>query len=97
MFPRQSFRVDVVSMADDAMEFDLIGVDAALANTLRRILIAEVPTMAIEDCFIQNNTSIIPDEILAHRIGLIPLKADPREFNFRACDSEPFLYKRWSN
>ena len=53
--------------------FSLIGVDASIANAFRRILIAEIPTLAIEDVFILNNTSIIQDEVLAHRIGLIPL------------------------
>jgi len=42
-----------------SMEFDLVGVDPAVANALRRILIAEVPTVAIEHVFIVNNTSII--------------------------------------
>jgi hypothetical protein len=79
----QTFRVDIVSNTGDAMEFDLVGADAAIANTLRRILIAEVPTMAVEDCYIVNNTSILPDEVLAQRLGLVPLKADPRLFNFR--------------
>ena len=59
----------------------MVGVDAAIANALRRILLAEVPSMAIEKVFINNNTSIIQDEVLAHRLGLIPIKADPRRFN----------------
>ena len=58
----------------------MIGIDAAIANAFRRILIAEVPTMAIEKVYIYNNTSIIQDEVLSHRLGLIPLKADPRKF-----------------
>lgn len=41
------------------MEFDLVGADPSIANALRRILIAEVPTVAIEHVFIVNNTSII--------------------------------------
>ena len=41
------------------MEFDLINLDPAVANALRRILIADVPTMAIEHVFFVNNTSII--------------------------------------
>ena len=41
------------------MEFDLIGIDAAFANTIRRILISDVPSMAIEMVFIYNNTTII--------------------------------------
>lgn len=39
--------------------------------------------MAIEKVHVFNNTSIIQDEILAHRLGLVPLKADPRQFSFR--------------
>jgi DNA-directed RNA polymerase I and III subunit RPAC1 len=54
--------------------FSLIGIDAAVANAFRRILIAEIPTLAIEYVYISNNTSIIQDEVLAHRIGLVPLK-----------------------
>ncbi len=38
--------------------------------------------MAIEKVNMWQNTSIIPDENLAHRIGLVPIKADPREFNY---------------
>ncbi len=53
--------------------FSLIGVDASVANAFRRILIAEIPTLAIEHVFINNNTSVIQDEVLAHRLGLIPL------------------------
>ena len=59
-----------------------------MANTLRRIMIAEVPTMAIEHVFMVNNTSIIQDEVLAHRLGLIPLAVDPRLFEFKAADEE---------
>jgi DNA-directed RNA polymerase I and III subunit RPAC1 len=39
--------------------------------------------MAIEKVFIYNNTSLLQDEVLAHRLGLIPLKADPRLFEYR--------------
>jgi len=38
--------------------------------------------MAIEQVFVVNNTSIIPDEVLAHRLGLIPLHVDPRKFDY---------------
>ncbi|KAJ0981999.1 hypothetical protein J5N97_010254 [Dioscorea zingiberensis] len=65
-----------------SMEFDIIGIDASLANAFRRILIAEVPTMAIDNVLMVNNTSVIPEEVIAHRLGLIPLNADPRLFEY---------------
>ena len=44
----------------------------AFANTLRRIMIEEVPTMAIEEIEFRKNNSILYDEIIAHRLGLTP-------------------------
>lgn len=65
------------------MEFDLIGINCAIANALRRVLLSEVPSMAIEKVFVSNNTTLIKDEVLAHRLGLVPLKADARLFEYR--------------
>ncbi|XP_040553021.1 DNA-directed RNA polymerases I and III subunit RPAC1 isoform X2 [Gallus gallus] len=79
----EAFRVDVVREEDGVLEFDMVGIDAAIANAFRRILLAEVPTMAVEKVFVYNNTSIVQDEILAHRLGLIPIRADPRLFEYR--------------
>jgi len=45
-------------------------------NTLRRVMMNEVPTMAIEVCAITKNDSILYDEVLTHRLGLIPLTTD---------------------
>ena len=47
--------------------------------------------MAVEKVFIYNNTSIVQDEILAHRLGLIPIKADPRLFEYRDA-GKTFIY-----
>lgn len=68
--------------------FDLIGAEPPLANALRRIMIAEIPTMAIEKVTMWQNTSIIPDENLAHRMGLIPLNADAREFEYHTAGKD---------
>ncbi|CAI9772788.1 unnamed protein product [Fraxinus pennsylvanica] len=84
-----NFRVEVIRLTEDDMEFDMIGIDAALANAFRRILIAELPTMAIEKVLIANNTSVIQDEVLAHRLGLIPLKVDPRMFEYMSENDVP--------
>merc|ERR1712196_634053 len=45
---REGLRIDIISMDDDEMVFDMVGIDAPIANASRRILLAEVPTMAIE-------------------------------------------------
>nr|XP_020463266.1 DNA-directed RNA polymerases I and III subunit RPAC1 isoform X2 [Monopterus albus] len=85
---QKNFRIDIVHLDENNMEFDMVGIDAAIANAFRRILLAEVPTMAIEKVFIYNNTSIVQDEVLAHRLGLIPIKADPRLFEYRNTGDE---------
>lgn len=71
---KKSMKIVIECSKSLELEFDIIGVTPALANAFRRIMISEVPMMAIEKVYIYNNTSIIQDEILAHRIGLIPLK-----------------------
>lgn len=39
--------------------------------------------MAIDKVMIRNNTSVIQDEVLAHRLGLIPIRADPRLYEYK--------------
>ena len=55
----KGFQLHINSLDGDTLEFDIIGIDASIANSQRRILISEVPTMAIEHVFFVNNTSII--------------------------------------
>ena len=85
---KSKFRIEINHMQKDELLFDMIGIDASIANAFRRILLAEVPTMAIDKVFMINNTSVIPDEVLAHRIGLIPFKVDARLFEFQQSDSK---------
>jgi DNA-directed RNA polymerase alpha subunit len=58
----------------DNLELELKGFDISMINGLRRILIAEVPSLAIDTIKIHKNDSIMVDEILIHRLGLIVLK-----------------------
>ncbi|KAK6635778.1 hypothetical protein RUM44_001032 [Polyplax serrata] len=80
---KKKFKVVIIKISEFNIEFDLIGISCAVANAFRRILLSEVPSMAIEKVFVLNNTSLIKDEVLAHRLGLVPLKADPKLFEFR--------------
>ncbi len=69
-------QVQVLSRHEDSIRFMVSGISTAFANALRRAMMAEVPTMAIEDCMIVENSSIMFDEIISHRLGLIPLTTD---------------------
>ncbi len=69
-------KVRILDLDDEKIRFTLDGVDVAFANALRRTMISDVPCMAIDDLFIFDNSSVVHDEVLAHRIGLIPLKTD---------------------
>ncbi|RWS30304.1 DNA-directed RNA polymerases I and III subunit RPAC1-like isoform X1 [Leptotrombidium deliense] len=80
---KEKFSIVIQRVDRNCLEFDMIHINAAITNALRRILISEVPTLAIEKVFVYNNTSLLQDDFLAHRLGLIPIKVDPRYFEYR--------------
>lgn len=51
------------------------------ANALRRVCLNGIPIFAIDTVDIIENTSVFPDEGLAHRLGLIPLRTEPGNYN----------------
>lgn len=68
--------------------FLLKSTNPAFANALRRIMIEAVPTMAIEDVEFVQNSSALYDEILAHRLGLVPLTTDLKGYDLKKPDEE---------
>lgn len=69
-------QVTIRKAGRDDVDFILSDVDMALANSLRRTMLAEVPTLAIDLVDIKVNTSVLADEFLAHRLGLVPLESE---------------------
>src|SRR5436309_5152976 len=68
--------IKLLSKEQETLRFVLSDVSPAFANALRRIMISEIPVMAIDDVMILENNSVMYDEILAHRLGLIPVTTD---------------------
>lgn len=69
-------KIEVLSLDGDTIRFLLRECDLAFASALRRTMAAEVPCMTIDDIFFFDNSSVMPDEVLSHRVGLVPLVTD---------------------
>jgi len=84
--------VEVVERSDERIVLKFNNVPRQYVNSLRRLAVSEVPTLAIDDVVILENSSVMHDEALAHRLGLIPLKTDPSRFVMpHECDCKSTL------
>lgn len=80
----------IQSITNNQISFCLYNTHVSIANALRRILISEIPTMAIELVQISKNNTVYNDEYIAHRLGLIPLAISPTKFLFsQDCNCMP--------
>lgn len=73
--------LEVISKDDQKISLKLKDVPLQYANALRRVCLNGVPVFAVDTVDIIENSSVLPDEGLAHRLGLIPLKTDLSRFN----------------
>ena len=73
-----------LKLADDNKAvFEFEKTHNTIVNSIRRIILDEVPTFAIEDVEFILNDSPLYDETVAHRLGLIPLKTDLKSYTFK--------------
>jgi len=75
-------KLDVIDSdkKQNKLHFKLQGASTSFANLVRRFAMDEVPTLAIEDVEFKDNSSAMYDEIIAHRLGLIPIKTDSSSY-----------------
>ncbi|KAH8584767.1 RNA polymerase II B3 subunit [Cryptosporidium sp. chipmunk genotype I] len=80
----RSPKAEITELTPNSIRFTLSNTDLSMANTLRRIILAEIPTLAIDLVTMIDNTSVLHDEFIVHRMGLIPLDStNIRDFNFK--------------
>lgn len=73
---REEPQIEIADLKETSVDFILSNVNTSFANAFRRVMIAEIPTVAIDLVdFIQNSTPL-PDEMIAHRLGLIPIRSE---------------------
>ena len=84
-------KIEVLEKDETNLRLIIRDVDVPLMNALRRIALAEVPSIAIDEVVMIENSAILQDEIIAHRLGLTPLKTDLDGYNLPeecSCQSE---------
>lgn len=84
--------VDILERADEKIVIKFKNVPRQYINAIRRTSISEVPTLAIDDVVILENSSVMHDEAIAHRLGLIPLLTNLDRFVMpHECDCKSTL------
>jgi DNA-directed RNA polymerase subunit D len=84
--------VNILERADEKIVIKFNNVPRQYVNAIRRISISEVPTLAIDDVVILENSSVMHDEAIAHRLGLVPLLTNLDRFVMpHECDCKSTL------
>ena len=68
--------LEITNENDEKVSVKIKGVPLQYANALRRICLNGVPIYAVESIDMLENSSVLADEGVAHRVGLIPIKTD---------------------
>jgi DNA-directed RNA polymerase subunit D len=84
--------VNILERADEKIVIKFNNVPRQYINAIRRTSISEVPTLAIDDVVILENSSVMHDEAIAHRLGLVPLLTNLDRFVMpHECDCKSTL------
>lgn len=75
-----TMEIDILELSEKSTKFVLSNATPAFANGIRRAALADVPTIAITEVNIYNNTSVLYDEQLGLRLAMIPLTSNMEEF-----------------
>ena len=81
-------QVQVLNKSKSEIQFLAEGIKSSFASALRRVMMSEIPTLAVEYVDFKKNDSALNDEIVANRLGLIPLAFEKDVYNVnKDCDN----------
>ena len=84
-------KIKVIGKTDEEIRFVVEDTNPQFVNALRRIMIGEIPILAIDSVDFYDNDSPLYDEVVSHRLGLVPLKFDSKAFTLKdkcKCDGK---------
>lgn len=79
-------KIQINKLTPTLAKFTLSDTQISFANSLRRILLSEIPTLSIDLVEIKKNCTVLPDEMIAHRLGLIPFNSNTNLLYKEDCD-----------
>ncbi len=83
-------KFQVLERREDSIRFLVEGIDVPFANALRRTILSEVPTFAIDEVEFFENDSALFDEIIAHRLAMVPLTTPSDRFSLDALELDDY-------
>ncbi len=86
-----------IQKTNNKLSFNISNINYAFANAIRRIILTEVHSLAIDTIEVETNTGSIDSNTLAHRMGLIPLKYKDKLSNFNLEDECPCFNNNCEN
>ena len=75
--------VKILKESEEKIVYHISEAELPLVNALRRLILEEVPTIAIDEVTFVKNNSALYDEMIAHRLGLLPLTSDIKSYDFQ--------------
>lgn len=81
-------KIHILEKNDNEIRFSLEDSNPQFANALRRVSIGEIPVLSIGTVDFLINDSVLYNEIISHRLGLIPLVFETKDFESKEEDEK---------
>lgn len=82
-------KITILESTTNTLKF-ILHSNISFANSIRRILLSEIPIVAIEIVEIRENRTILADEMISHRLGLVPIRYTGKLIQKEDCDCDGF-------